>query len=259
MGKKTEKKSEEASQSTSDQANKAAPPPPATTEPSTKKPKTDHPSETKTNITGQSAQALSLTPELLLSFGRLDSDYHVHQLVVNIAWQTVMAEATFDQMEQLNSVDPPITKDAFVRIWRTILLKRCHKSNRKDDFDVQNYNTIEDRTTIQLHGHQQYLFNTWISNSIQRNSNLIQRKTERKNSISSFFLEILLLWIDWNCHWNKYWLLKELWCLASRRNIRCSIVFVSTILIVMQRFLLSISFAWAQIKTMTKANEFESK
>lgn len=65
------------------------------------------------------------SPQGLLMFGRNDSDYHVQRRVLDIAGQHTMAERTYRQLVQLTSVDLPITEAEFVRMWRTLMLKRA--------------------------------------------------------------------------------------------------------------------------------------
>lgn len=66
-----------------------------------------------------------------LAFGRLDSDYHALSRVVQIANQQTLPHAVFDQLEQLTSVDLPITRDQFTRIWKTLILKRVQDVHEK--------------------------------------------------------------------------------------------------------------------------------
>lgn len=59
-----------------------------------------------------------------LTFGRLDSDFHTLDHTVNIAAQASLPELVFRQMEQLTSVDFPLTQVDFIRMWQTLILKR---------------------------------------------------------------------------------------------------------------------------------------
>lgn len=57
-------------------------------------------------------------------FGRLDSDFHMVDHTVQIATQDTLPRATWRQLHQMTFVEPPITEDEFVRMWRTLILKR---------------------------------------------------------------------------------------------------------------------------------------
>lgn len=73
-------------------------------------------------------------------FGRLDSDFTVRDHVITIAAQDHLPRATWRQLHQLTFVEPPITEDNFVRMWKTLLLKRVtdvyeqEKHRRADQF-----------------------------------------------------------------------------------------------------------------------------
>lgn len=66
----------------------------------------------------------TLRSEHSLSFGRLDSDYQRLSRVLNIAAQDLLPTAVYNQLIQLTSVDPPLTRATFTRMWRTLILKR---------------------------------------------------------------------------------------------------------------------------------------
>lgn len=65
-----------------------------------------------------------LTPQQLVTLARGDADYTVPAHRVNIAAQTLLATATFEQLQQLTDLDLEISEDNFIRIWRSLLLKR---------------------------------------------------------------------------------------------------------------------------------------
>lgn len=85
-------------------------------------------------------QGLTLTPSELGMFGRQDTDHAVNDYVINIDAQDVLPRATWRQLHQLTFVDPPITEDNFVRMWKTLILKRVtdvyeqEKHRRSDQF-----------------------------------------------------------------------------------------------------------------------------
>lgn len=69
-----------------------------------------------------------------LAFGRLDSDYHVVDLVGQIENQDEMAAATFNAIQSVLSIDMTLTQAQFTRMWKTILLKRY-----QDIFEAEKF------------------------------------------------------------------------------------------------------------------------
>lgn len=63
-------------------------------------------------------------PSTGLAFGRNDSDYHVLNRQVQIENQTVLPKLVFDQITSLVTVDLQLTEEMFVRMWKTMILKR---------------------------------------------------------------------------------------------------------------------------------------
>jgi hypothetical protein len=78
----------------------------------------------------------------------MDSDYHVQDVTLSIANQNMLSGATYDQIQQLITVDLPITRDNFIRVWKTLILKRCQdvfeqeKHHRADHFIRINRNIL---------------------------------------------------------------------------------------------------------------------
>jgi len=70
------------------------------------------------------AHRYRLPQRYTLDFGRLDRDYFIRDVHVNIDGQENLARATYNQMEQLTQMDLPIAEDDFVRVWKTLILKR---------------------------------------------------------------------------------------------------------------------------------------
>lgn len=60
----------------------------------------------------------------LLNFGRLDSDYTVVDHAVDINGQDTFPGMVYDQMSQLTTIDLPIDRPGFIRVWKTLILKR---------------------------------------------------------------------------------------------------------------------------------------
>lgn len=60
----------------------------------------------------------------LLNFGRLDSDYTIVDHAVNINGQDSLPGMVHDQMSQLTTIDLQIDRPSFIRIWKTLILKR---------------------------------------------------------------------------------------------------------------------------------------
>lgn len=61
---------------------------------------------------------------IILDFGRLDSDYHIQDIAVQISIQDSLPTVTYQQLVQLTTMDLPITLAQFVRMWKTLILKR---------------------------------------------------------------------------------------------------------------------------------------
>lgn len=87
-----------------------------------------------------SIPSLQNRPEMSYSFGRMDSDYSVQDHVTRIGEQDTVSGATYDQLLQLTSVDLDITRENFVRTWKTIILKRVQDIYEKEKhIRPQNY------------------------------------------------------------------------------------------------------------------------
>lgn len=76
--------------------------------------------------------------QLLLDFGRLDSTYRRHDLIVNVDAQISVAQATYQQLEQLSAIALPMDEANFVRMWRTLILKRV-----QDVFELEKHRRAE--------------------------------------------------------------------------------------------------------------------
>lgn len=61
----------------------------------------------------------------LMMLGRRDSDYRTRRFALQVAGQDTLSGATYDQLEQLVSVALPINRDNFIRVWKTLMLKRA--------------------------------------------------------------------------------------------------------------------------------------
>lgn len=66
------------------------------------------------------------SPHMSLSFGRLDSDYTVVEHVLSIDNQDTLSGLTYDQLAQLLTIDPAINRNDFIRMWKSLILKRTH-------------------------------------------------------------------------------------------------------------------------------------
>lgn len=84
--------------------------------------------------------AIQLDPVELGIFGRLDSDFRILDHVFQVGLQVTLPTAVWQQIHQLTVVDLPITEDNFIRMWKTLLLKRVQdvfeqeKHHRADHF-----------------------------------------------------------------------------------------------------------------------------
>lgn len=80
------------------------------------------------------------TQDSIITLGRMDSVYQIVDVTVQIANQDTLSGATYDQMEQLSTIDLPITRANFIRMWKTLILKRTQdifenaKGLRPDNF-----------------------------------------------------------------------------------------------------------------------------
>lgn len=81
-----------------------------------------------------------LTPSELIHLARTDADYVFVDMPLDVAAQVSLPQATYRQLVSLRVVDLPITEAEFMRVWRTLLLKRsqdvyekCH-STRPDHY-----------------------------------------------------------------------------------------------------------------------------
>lgn len=112
-------------------------PTPAATPPSSEKPPTSVTTPqvvpTRAQPPANTAPTASRSPaatigflggHLLLDFGRLDSTYRRINVTMSIDNQNTVARAVYRQMEQLCSVALLINEVNFIRMWKTLILKR---------------------------------------------------------------------------------------------------------------------------------------
>lgn len=66
----------------------------------------------------------ALVGKTLSSFGRRDSQYLPFEFPLRIDNQDTFSGRTYDQMLQLVNADLPVTREEFIRMWKTILYKR---------------------------------------------------------------------------------------------------------------------------------------
>lgn len=64
-------------------------------------------------------------PRQTLNFGQLDSDYTQDALTLQLANQVNLPTAVYETISSLVTIDLGITLETFIRIWRTIMLKRA--------------------------------------------------------------------------------------------------------------------------------------
>lgn len=70
----------------------------------------------------------------LIAFGRLDSDYQVVDLTAQVENQNALATAVYRQIESIVSIDLTITLAQFIRMWKTLYLKRL-----QDVFEAEKH------------------------------------------------------------------------------------------------------------------------
>lgn len=67
---------------------------------------------------------LARQPARIMDFGHNDSTSRIYDITMNIANQDTISGLTFDQLHQLTAVDAPMTRDQFIRTWKTLILHR---------------------------------------------------------------------------------------------------------------------------------------
>lgn len=102
----------------------AAPPAPAPAPPA---PAVQPPRPTQHPAVHREHPALT-TPYLqgarTLNFGRMDSDCQTHSFIVQIEGQDTLSGVTYDTIQQMFTVDLPLNRADFIRMWKTLILKR---------------------------------------------------------------------------------------------------------------------------------------
>lgn len=71
-------------------------------------------------------------PHIQMTFGRMDSDYTIVDHVLQIANQDTLSGETYDQLQAISSIDLNITRPNFIRMWKTLILKRV-----QDIFEIE--------------------------------------------------------------------------------------------------------------------------
>jgi len=98
----------------------------------------------------------SLKGELLAMIGRMDSDAHIMDLAFNIGGQDSLSGAVWDQISDLLTVEPIISRENFIRMWKTIILKRLvdvfskEKGRRHNHYIRLDYSIIVPRPLGEL-------------------------------------------------------------------------------------------------------------
>lgn len=73
-------------------------------------------------------------------FGRMDNDYQIVEHNARIANQNTLSGEVYDQILKMCTFPLPITRANFIRMWKTLILKRiqdiyeCEKKQRPDNF-----------------------------------------------------------------------------------------------------------------------------
>lgn len=81
--------------------------------------------------------------QLLLNFGRLDSTYRRVNISLSIENQDSVARATYLQIEQLCAVGLPLTENQFIRMWKTLILKRS-----QDVYEQEKHTRAQDYVRV---------------------------------------------------------------------------------------------------------------
>lgn len=64
-------------------------------------------------------------PHIALMFNRMDSDYTIVNHVLQIANQNTLSGEVYDELVAINSDDLEMTRLNFIRVWKTLILKRA--------------------------------------------------------------------------------------------------------------------------------------
>lgn len=95
-----------------------APPPPKVAPPP--KPQQSHP-----HPPPNTTQTISmLNSRHMREFLRQDSDYHIINVIVDIDAQDTLSGLVYDHLTTLHPVDLPLNRDGFIRMWKSLILKR---------------------------------------------------------------------------------------------------------------------------------------
>lgn len=74
----------------------------------------------------------TMTGVTLAAFGRRDLDYLRREFPVQIERQDTLSGACYDMMEQLSVADLPMARANFIRMWKTLILKRVQDVYEKE-------------------------------------------------------------------------------------------------------------------------------
>lgn len=102
----------------------------------------------RTNPSPSSSYTTELSMHEALIFGRMDSDFTIVDVTLMINNQDTLSGLTYDQLESLTTTALPINRVNFIRMWKTILLKRVmdvfegEKHRRAEHFVRLNRNLI---------------------------------------------------------------------------------------------------------------------
>lgn len=113
--------------SNADGAAPLAAPPPAAPAPASAPPSHGPPPSGPPSHRGSAsvdASRFRLPQRYTLDFGRLDKDYFIRDIRVDIDNQETLATATYHALEQQTQMDLPINLENFIRMWKTLILKR---------------------------------------------------------------------------------------------------------------------------------------
>lgn len=65
------------------------------------------------------------TPPMTLNFGKMDSDYTTVDHTLQIENQDTLSGETYATLQAICSIDLNLDQATFIKIWKTLLLKRC--------------------------------------------------------------------------------------------------------------------------------------
>lgn len=88
-------------------------------------------------------------PHNAYTFGRMDSSYNLVESRMQIDNQDTLSGLTYDQMAELTTTLPVITRENFIRMWKSLILKRTQDVFEKiNNYRPQNFMRLNRGVTL---------------------------------------------------------------------------------------------------------------